>query len=627
MAQTKTPALLTLFLLSTTAAFAQVSELPEIVISAHQIPVESNKVGAAVTVLNGNELRARGLVTTADALRTVPGVMVNQGGNAGSLTQVRVRGSEANHTLVMIDGVPAQRLDEGDFDWADFLLDDIERIEVVRGPQSGIAGANAHAGLISIFTKSGRGLARPEAEYRLEGGTQNSHRESASFRGATGPFYGAITFQNRETGGYNISRMGNERDGHRAWIATAKGGLDIGNLNVEGSVRHVNRDVQYDPEFFIPVPDVYGRDKFRSTQGRIAVTHTAFDGGLMQRFGASMVDQHYRSEWRGGPFLLSPFLVDSDATFLDYKATAKYGTGFFGGEQHSLTLVLDQAREHYKHNFGADADRTRRGIAAEHLVDLPWGLALATALRRDFNDAFADVTTWRVTGSQLVAGTGTRLHASVGKGVTNPTFTEQFGFFPGFVGNPSLRPESSIGWDFGGEQRWLDGRLITDVTYFSADVQDAIAPAGVTVVNLPGTSTRRGVEITLQYSPTDLFQIDASYTYTDARRPNGQAELRRPRHTGSVNVTAFSPDQRGRATLGVSYNGRMQDGETFNLPNRVDLPAFTVASAILSYDLTPSATVYVRAENLFDKSYEEVFSYRARGFTAYAGLRVKLGGE
>lgn len=622
MSRSRNLGLLTFVLLST-AATAQESQLPEVVISANQAPIEESKVGASVTVLKGEELRARGFVTAGEALRFVPGVMVNRNASSGSLTQVRIRGSEANATLVTVDGVQSQRLDFGDFDWADFLLEDIDRIEVVRGPQSGISGANASSGVIAIFTKSGKGLKKPEAEYRVEGGTQNSHRESASFRGQFGAFYGAVTVQNKETQGYNIARTGTETDPNRAKIATAKGGFDVGNLNIEGFVRYVDRAVQYDPEFSIPITDGYGYDQFRSTTSRIAATHTAFDGRLVQRVSASHVEDKFNSEIGFGPFISK-----ANADFADYKGTLRYDTSLFGGEQHSFTILLDRAQEHYEHNFGANADRNRRGVAAEHVVSFPWDFTFTGAVRQDYNDAFSDYMTWRFTGAQRIAATGTKFHSSVGKAATNPTFVDQFGFFPGFVGNPDLKPETSIGWDFGITQDWLrNGKLITDVTFFGQDVTDLIAQVGISPVNLAGVSTRKGIESSLKWIPTDLFLFDATYTYTDAKKPDDQVEIRRPRHVASMNFTAFSPDRRGRATFGAAYNGKMQDGDTFFLPGRVTLPAYSVVNMILSYDVTKTTTVYVRAENLFDKSYEENFSYRAPGFTAYGGMRVKFGGD
>src|SRR5829696_4871985 len=180
----------------TPAGFAQSVSLPQLVITANQTPTEASKVGSAVTVISGEQLRGQGFTTVSDALRDVPGVAVSQAGNRGGLTQVRIRGSESNHVLVMIDGVPVNDFANGDFNFADFAVEDVERIEVVRGPQSGLYGANAHAGVISIITKSGRGFSAPQANVRLEGGSMNTVTAAGTLRGSAGPFYGSVSVEN-----------------------------------------------------------------------------------------------------------------------------------------------------------------------------------------------------------------------------------------------------------------------------------------------------------------------------------------------------------------------------------------------------------------------------------------------
>ena len=151
-----TPGLLAAGLACATAQ-AQSVEITRIVIYANQSATDASKVGSAVTVITGEEMREKGFTTVADALRTVAGVAVNQSGGRGALTQVRIRGAESNHVLVMIDGVPVNSIDQGDFNFADFATEDVERIEVIRGPQSGLYGANANSGVISIVTKTGAG--------------------------------------------------------------------------------------------------------------------------------------------------------------------------------------------------------------------------------------------------------------------------------------------------------------------------------------------------------------------------------------------------------------------------------------------------------------------------------------
>src|SRR3954454_8170925 len=169
------------------AALAQSVPLPDIVVSADQVPVEAQKVGASVTVLKGEELRAKGIENVPDALRMVPGVSITQSGGRGTVTEVRIRGAENNHLMLVIDGIDVNSIGDGGFDFADLPVDDIERIEILRGPQSGLYGANAHAGVISITTMSGKGLLRPVVEAKLEGGSFGTRKTVFSFRGSGGP--------------------------------------------------------------------------------------------------------------------------------------------------------------------------------------------------------------------------------------------------------------------------------------------------------------------------------------------------------------------------------------------------------------------------------------------------------
>ena len=222
--------------------------LPELtVVSPSLVPIEASKTGSSVTAMTGDEARASGFSQLSDVMRTFPGMHVNQSGARGSLTQFRVRGAEANHLLVMIDGVPANAIGDGEYNFADMPLDDIQQIELLRGPQSGLYGANAHSGVLTIVTKSGRGQ-KPEFNARVEGGTQRSGEGSASARGSAGPVYGSLTTSYATTNGFNIARDGSEPDGAKRFAITGKGGIDFSpNFNVEGFVRHFRRKAEFDP--------------------------------------------------------------------------------------------------------------------------------------------------------------------------------------------------------------------------------------------------------------------------------------------------------------------------------------------------------------------------------------------
>lgn len=628
---------------------AQVIDLPHVVISANQFPLASDRVGSAVTVLLGDELRAKNVPSLEAALRTVPGMSINRSGNRGSITEVRMRGAENNHLLVLIDGIEVNALANLAFDFADFPIDDVERIEVIRGPQSGIYGSNAHAGVISIVTRSGKGLKRAQFNARVEGGMLGTYSGGFNLRDAVGPVYGSITATGYGSDGYNISHFGSERDGSRAFTGTAKFGVDFNEyFNVEGVVRYGRRSTEGDPQDFDctfdpitstcpPVnPATYGlvvdgneRTDHEGLAARVGATLKLFEGRWTQTASAKLFDETLTQFSNG---MQSSRLGGTRETF-DYKSTSIFDTNFAGGERHTVSFLADHRRENYGASFlpGADFEKKRLGLAAEYVLDLPTHTTISGALRHDWNDPFEDVTTWRLALSQRLPATASRIHASIGKGITDPDHTEILGFPAFFIlPNPNLKPESSIGWDIGLEQSFWNGRLITDVTYFSTDFVDKIQASFVgfdtLYVNQPGTSHRRGVEVAATWNVTDRFSVVASYTYTHARNAFGVAELRRPAHSGSVEATLRSADGRGHATIGADYNDTRTDTRFAFPANFITrIPAATIAWASLSYDVTDKATAFVRVENLLDHKYEEIFSFRAQPFAAYAGLKVKLG--
>jgi vitamin B12 transporter len=618
-------------------ALAQVTPLPEIVINANLVPLPANQVGSAVTVITGEELRQRELPTLADALRFVPGLVVAQTGGRGTVTTVMMRGMDARNIMVLVDGIEVNQLGFPGFDFADFLTEDIERIEVIRGPQSGLYGANAQAGVIAITTRTGRGMKGGAAEAKVEAGSRNTAAGAANLRGAAGPFYGSVTVQDYSTGGYNISRFGSERDPSRGLIITSKTGVDFTPyFNVEGVVRYTDRKAFTDPQDFRFGSPTFGfvidgdaASTYKSTASRVAGTLTLFEGHWIQTASLNVFDEHTR----GFQDQALIFGADGMRTTGDYKSTFLFDTAIAGGEHHSLTLLAAQRREDYIQVFSRDEFiKDRTSFAGEYILDLATATTLTGAVRQDWNSAFENALTWRATFSQRFPTTGTRLHASVGTGVTDPDVFQLFGSDFNLA-NPNLTPEQSIGWDAGIEQSFFDRRIVTDVTYFSIDFSNKIelsfdaARAGFIYLNGTGVATRRGVEIAGTYNMLDWLGIRATYTFTDAKNSDGDQEVRRPNNSASLDATARFADNRAKATVGVVYNGVRKDfffadaGTTL-----IDLPGATVVRAVLAYDITPALTAYIRGENIFNAHYEEVFSYRAPGAAVYAGVRGRFGG-
>jgi vitamin B12 transporter len=629
------------------ASAQPVQQLPPIDVVSSSIspqPLEASKVGSSVTVMTGDEVRSSGFTQLSDVVRTFPGVAVSQSGSRGSLTQFRVRGTEANHLLVMIDGVPANAIGDGEYNFADIPLDDIERVELLRGPQSGLYGATAHSGVLTIVTKSGRGLTTPEFNARFEGGTQRSAEAAMSARGAAGPVYGAVTVTGATTNGFNIARDGSEPDGAKRFAATAKGGIDFSpTFNVEGFIRHLRRNAETDPQdpFFLNtglVQDAPGYStRFNETLARVEGTLKLFDDRWIQSMKWAGTRQNLESIQN---FAQSSSSLGSSQT-LSYKSALLLDSMFAGGEKHRLTGLVENRREQFSFGSiflsGPDLDaarnghtRTSTGVGGEYVLDLlATGTTVSIAQRQDFNEPFKDEYTWRYSLSQKFAPIGGRLHTSIGRGVTNPSFIEQFGFLTStFVPNPNLVPESSIGWDAGWEQTLWNDRAVVDVTYFNSRLEHEIVFVSLpsfrsSVRNLDGESTRQGVETTAKLRPLDWLTLAATYTYTDARDDKGIQEIRRPRHAASGSATVLFDEGRGKATLNVVYNGKMPD-TLFTFPSQtVILGAYTLIGGMISYDTTPWSTIYLRAENILDRRYEEVVSYRAPGAAVYAGVKFK----
>ena len=258
---------------------------------------------------------------------------------------------------------------------------------------------------------------------------------------------------------------------------------------------------------------------------------------------------------------------------------------------------------------------------------------MSISTRRDQNDRFKDLTTWRVTGMHALWDR-VRLHGSWGEGSANPTFFELFGFIPeSFAGNPDLKPESSKGWDLGLSGEATDGRYAWDLTYFrsrlNSEIITSFGPAPdyfSQPINLDGASRREGWEASLTADVSELITIDANFTLLDSEEPGGRREVRRPRRSGALNTHLAFADDKGKASLSLTYNGEMQDNEfiTATPTDRAEIKSVTLLNAGVSYRPNERTTLFFRGQNLLDKNYQQVFSFRAPGVTASVGVILTL---
>ncbi len=600
-------------------------------------PIEAGSIGNSVSVVTGEQLQQRQLRTVADALRTVPGVAVNKSGSFGGLTEIRIRGSENNHALILIDGVEANDATNGSFDFGSLLTEDIERIEVIRGPQSGIWGSNALAGVVNIVTKSGKGEPLT-ATVSGEGGAFDTRQIAASVRGGNEFAHAAVSIVQADTNGFNVSPFGDEADGAERRNINARGGLTVTPwLSFEGVVNKLDNSAEIDG--FGAAPGARPGDFAVAfdQDGSLSITDALLAKGTakLSFLDDAWITKIYGDYSRNDVDTIDPFFVSfngSEREKFGVVSSYTFEQAHFGGLKHTFVALYEDETEAFTTNASSGSfERETQSIAGEYRGAVADQVFVRAAVRGDDSDAFGEFTTYSLSGAWQVPNSGTRLHGSYGTAVVFPSLYEQFGAIPGFfVGNPDLQPEESTGYDVGVEQAFLQRRFVVDVTYFNQNLENEIFSSFFgPPINLTGESERQGVEVTASIEPVDGFTISSSYTYLDATGLDGLAEVRRPEHSGSVTVAYAFAEGRGLINLGIAYNGEMDDlaFDAFTFAqNTVTLQQYTVVNLSAHYDVTDQVRLFGRVENLLDQNYQEVFGFESAPVAAYGGVRIKLGG-
>jgi vitamin B12 transporter len=595
--------------------------------------VPRDQLGSSVTVIQPIDLELRQTRVVSDVLRDVPGVAVSRLGTVGGTTDIRIRGAEGNHTMVLIDGMEVSDPFTGAFDFATLIADEVARIEVLRGQQSALYGAEAIGGVINYISLSG--AEAPGVSGRAEGGSFGSYGGAARVAGVDGGFDYAINGAYQSSDGVPTSRFGTRDIG--AENAAISGRLSY-QVTPEFSLRALGRyswtqgdvnDQDFDftsPTFgyVIDSDDTYDLDAF---YGLVGADLSLMDGAWTHALTLQGVDTQ-RDNFSGGA-------LDSGTD--GGRVKASYVTAWHFGDdavRHTLTGAVDWERESFRNRgpFLTDEQSLNRhientGLVAQYDVLIGKSAGFGAAIRYDDNDMFDDATTWRVHGSYAF-GFGLRVHAAGGSGVQNPGIFELFGFDPGtFIGNPDLKPEESTGWEAGLEQSFLDGALRIDATYFNATLKDEIYtdfsgyPISIARNRLTD-SEQQGVELSVEALLDDAWRVFVAYTWLDAEE-NGAEEVRRPEHSGSFNLSYVDPDGAYSATLTVRYNGRTLDNNfTFSGPALVELDEYTLVNLGGDVRLTGQIRAYARVENLFDEAYEDVYTYATAGRAAYVGLKA-----
>jgi vitamin B12 transporter len=640
-------------------AFAPI-QLPTIeVVSPTLIATPESQIASSATVITSEQLERDQRRTLPDALATVPGLNVVQTGGPMGETDVFMRGTNANHVKVLVDGVDVSDPSSGgaQFDFSQLLTGDVERIEVLRGPQAGLYGSDAIGGVISVTTKQGNGP--PKVTASVEGGSFGTSREQLGLSGSRGDFSYAFSVQHFQAISVPVTPLdllapGEQRNNDFSdnWTYSTKLGKRLSDtLAVNVVARYSDSKLCLTGEDcvnFVPCAP----EALQSTQ----VTRQFFTRAeavwspvdtVKNYFGVNYTNEY---TWFNNPNadsgLTLPLVTPPSTTVgtrleEDYRGEVQVAPGqlvMFGAQHQNETLRTDST-DILNQNFNGTFFTTY----AERRSDAGWlqlqnqitkEFGLVSNVRYDDYDTFGGHTTWRIAPVYVLPDTGTKLKATYGTGFKAPSlFALYVNFLPSFVGNPNLKPEESQGWDVGFEQPVAQDRFRFGATFFNNDVTNLIntglaAPGVFTNVNV-GHATMCGVETFADWKVTNNLDLRVDYTNTTAKDDSdGQQLVRRPKNKASV-TAAWQATDRLTLSATVLYVGSWLDldrsGTLFPCSGGqpcVDASAFTTVNLAANYKASDNVSYFMRVDNLFNRQYEDPIGFLRPGIGIYGGIRL-----
>ncbi|MEE8116690.1 MAG: TonB-dependent receptor [Gemmatimonadales bacterium] len=619
------------------------TRLETITVTATRVPVSATSLTSSITVLRGEELRARGITHVLEALRAVPGLHVVQGGSFGAATSVFLRGGESDYVQVLIDGVPVNQ-PGGAYNYAHLTTVNVDRIEIVRGPTSVLYGSDAMSGVVQIFTRQGDGAMQGSAEAR--GGTYNSfgfgagasggtERTSYSFAVDRSVSDGAYAFNNDYDNTVLSGRFQVRPDAATDLAFSLRYRDSKFHFPTDGSGNLVDRNAFTLDEATTISLDA-GRFLTDQVELRVLVASNVINGG-------SDDSQDDASDTLGFYAFRSIQNVKRqsiDARSNVYLAPAVVLTGGAQFEQQEERSFNESESEFGPSGGSSESERSNRAYYAQLLAEFS-GLSFVAGGRLDDNEAFGTFGTYRAGAAYTVSGT--KLRASVGRGFKAPTFFENFA--TGFViGNPNLQPEQSVSWEAGVRQGIGNDRVVVAATYFHQSFEDLIQFTFADTPNYFNVAEARasGVEVEATARPVQGLVLSANYTWLateviDAGFDSGEGAtfvqgarlLRRPTHAFAA-TAAYRGWDRGGFHVTLNHVGDRDDRDFSAFPGApVVLPAYTTVDVAAEFHLLQSGstglglTSTLRLENVFDLEYAEVFGFPARGRAVFVGGKVR----
>jgi vitamin B12 transporter len=631
------------------AGAAAAADLQQVVVTATRTAQPLDRTGSSMSVISAADLDTRQTLVVSDVLAQVPGLTVSRTGGPGQTTGMYIRGAEPGESLVLIDGVRINdpSTPDGEPVLGDLLVNDIARIEVLRGPQSTLYGSDAIGGVVNILTQRGG----PDAfapRIEAQGGTYGTSQFNAALNGTAGALdYGsAINYYN--TRGISVADSSNvdfEPDGDRNVGATANLRLHAGDrfsIDLRGFYIRSRTDIaDYPPpDFTLTATEEFVRDSLLA--GYAALNASLFEGHVTQRLALIGSDSDRRFYGLYTPstsnpdlYLFSPgetFYAQGGATRLEYQGVIEAGAAnelTYGAETELSTLTTDSLPD------PASAPITGRdrlsGYYAQWQSTLARQLTLTGGVRYDDDRQFGGHTSGKLAAAWQLFEGATVLRANYGNGFKAPTLYQQFSPYS----NPlqALAPETAVGWEVGADQLLLDRQLRASLTYFDRhshneiDFNDCFPATGIACTERPGgyyfnvgRTRASGIEAELVARPHGPLSAWVNYTNLKPIDELTGLELaRRPHISANAGLTWMA---RTNTSLGasVSYVGSRFD----DAANTVPLSSSSTVNLFGSYALTTRLQLFARVDNLFNNRSESVAGYRVLGQALFAGLRATL---
>ncbi|HEX4131371.1 MAG TPA: TonB-dependent receptor [Pirellulales bacterium] len=615
--------------------------------SANLTPTELGNTGSSVTVITAEQIQQRRQFTVTEMLRGLPGVDVVQAGGPGQVTSVFIRGASAEQTKVILDGIwmndpiTTGRL----FDFSTLQVDNIERIEIIRGPQSLLYGSDAIGGVINIVTKKGAGKTRSSASF--QGGSFGTSREGGSVSGGTDLINYSVAgsyWQNTGFSAADSHMPGNvEPDGYRnANISGRYGWTPAKNFDVDFFIRYMRSDIQTDD----------GGGPFEDDPNARSRTDQLFMRGQMRYV---TIDDVWEQR-------LSYNFTNQTREFFDVVTPVAPNSINDLSHQNSQTNMVDwrhliNVHETNKLTFGA-MYYVEQGTYFDNAPDFgpPTALPLQMitdpavyvqdqvtiadrwvttfGVRQDNYSNSGVATTYRANTLYRVPVTNTGIRGSFGSGFKAPTvfqtFTNTTFDINSGLNVGSLAPEQSVGYDYGIDQPFFDGKVVASVTYFSNSFTNLIQFVSAATPPFFGyyanvaRAHSSGLEVTGLVNINDVTSFTAMYTKLQTvDETTGLPLLRRPGDRASLGINRKVLNKRGNLNMSVIYVGTRDDvyfPPPFYSQTTVMLPSYIIVNVAGSYDITPRVQVFGRIDNLTNTVYEEAYGFGTAPVSAYAGL-------